>query len=182
MSVKEVLKQVAMFLQLNNLIDANLDDFENLDDQTKRDANILVSSVNEVLCDISTEYMPLVATESITVLDGSFDVENLSKDFYKVAKFGNNDSYKINLNNILAKDGIYDLTYSYLPEVVGLDDKIVFDKRLTKFALSYGVAKEYCLICGNYAEAEMWESKFKNAMLGTTKSAGVASLKHRRWI
>ena len=41
MSVKEVIKQVAILLQLNNLIDANLDDYENLDSQTKKDINIV---------------------------------------------------------------------------------------------------------------------------------------------
>ena len=57
MKVKDVIKQVAIFLGLTNVMDANLDNFDNLDLQTKKDINLILSSVNEVLCDIATDYL-----------------------------------------------------------------------------------------------------------------------------
>ena len=182
MSVKEVIKQVAILLQLNNLIDANLDDYENLDSQTKKDINIVVSCINEVLCDISTDYLMLETTETIDVKEGTFDLANLSKVFYKMISFVPLNEYKIEYNNLLVKDGKYKITYNYLPEIVGLDDDIVYDNRLTIYGLCYGVAKEYCLVCGNYSESEMWESKFISAMQIAVRKSGTVFLKQRRWI
>ncbi|MGN1222383.1 MAG: hypothetical protein ACI4TT_04040 [Christensenellales bacterium] len=182
MSVKEVIKQVAILLQLNNLIDANLDDYENLDSQTKKDINIVVSCINEVLCDISTDYLMLETTETIEVKEGTFDLANLSKVFYKMISFVPLNEYKIEYNNLLVKDGKYKITYNYLPEIVGLDDNIVYDNRSTIYGLCYGVAKEYCLVCGNYSESEMWESKFISAMQIAVRKSGTVFLKQRRWI
>lgn len=182
MSVKEVIKQVAIMLQLYNLIDANLDEFNNLDDQTKRDINVIVSCINEVLCDISTDYLLLETTEDINVENEIFDLSNLQKVFYKVVKFDNTTEYKITYNNLQTKNGKHIITYNYLPEIVNLNSEINYDSRLTLYGLCYGVAKEYCLVCGNYAESEMWESKFNNAMQIAKRKSGSVSLKSRRWI
>ena len=182
MNVKEVIKQVAVLLQLQNVIDANLDDFENLDIQTKKDINLLISSANEVLSDIATEYLPLVSTEKITVKNGKFDLQTLSKQFYKMVDFSNGAYYKKDLDELFANDGDYNITYKYLPSELTIENpEINFDERLTVYALSYGVAREYCMILGNYSESEMWDSKFKNAMQVATRKKDIVKLKIKRW-
>ena len=182
MSVKEIIKQVAILLQLNDLIDANLDDYENLDSQLKKDINVVISCINEVLCDIATDHLLLEATEEIEVIDEMFDLSKLQKVFYKLVKFYDYNAYKIEFNNLITKSGKYKITYNYLPEIVNIDDQINYDSRLTIYAICYGVAKEYCLVCGNYGESEMWESKFNNAMQVAVRKSGCVSLKPRRWI
>lgn len=182
MTVKQIVKQVAVLLQLNDLIDANLDDYQNLDSQLKKDINIIVSCVNEVLCDIATDYLLLENTEEIKVTDGIFDLSKLHKIFYKLVKFYDYNAYQIQYNSLLTKDGTYKITYNYLPEIVNLDDSVCYDARLTLYSICYGVAKEYCLVCGNYGESEMWESKFNNAMQIACRKSGCVTLKPRRWI
>lgn len=182
MSVKEVIKQVAIMLQLYDVIDADLDNYDNLNEQTKRDINIIVSCINEVLCDISTDYLLLETTETIKVVDGSFDLANLKEVFYKLVKFESNHAYSITYNSLQTKDGVYKMTYNYLPNIVKLSDNITYDNRLTIYGLSYGVAKEYCLVCGNYAESEMWESKFVNAMQIACRKPCSVNLAKRRWL
>jgi hypothetical protein len=179
MKVKKIIEQVATLLQLQNVSDANLDDSASFDDQTRRDVNLIVSSLNEVLSDIATDYLPQTETEKIDVQNGEFDLDNLSKPFYKLIKF--DGEYVLKLNKLQAKSGVHIITYSHLPNIVELDDEFSCDSRLTIQAISYGIAKEYCLICGSYDESALWESKFKNAMQVAIKKQSVVELKHRRW-
>ena len=74
MKVNDIVKQVATYLQLTNVMGANLSNFENLDAQTKKDINLIVSSMNEVLTDVATDYLPLFETETVEVQNGSFDL------------------------------------------------------------------------------------------------------------
>lgn len=182
MEVNKVIKQVATLLQLTNVINANFDDFENADSQTKKDVNLILSSINEVLSDVATEFIPLKTSENITVSGGAFDLTTLSNTFYKLAKVHTNKKYSVDFETLIIENGSYKLDYFYLPEEYELDDDIEeFDSRLTVYNLAFGVAAEFCAISGNYSEAEMWNSKFVSAM-ENCKKRRVASLKSRRWL
>jgi hypothetical protein len=183
MEIKDVIKQTATILQLSNVVDANLDNFNNLDAQTKKDVNLLISCINEVLCDIATDYLPLKTTEQIVVSDGEFDLATLSKTFHKVVSIDTSNSYKIEHDCLKIKDGTYQIEYSYLPSIYELQDEITdFDSRLTIHALCFGVAGEFCIVSGNYAESEMWNSRFESAMQVAKRSLKIGELSKRRWI
>ena len=183
MEINKVIKQVATLLQLTNVIDANLDNFENLDAQTKKDINLIISSINEVLSDVATEYIPLKASESITVSGGTFDLTTLENTFYKLHKVKTDKKYVVDFETLHIEDGTYTVEYYYLPEEYELSDDIEdFANTLTVYNLSYGVAGEFCLISGNYSEAEMWNGKFENCMEAIKKPHRVAQLKQRRWL
>ena len=184
MKVKDVIKQVAIFLGLTNVMDANLDNFENLNLQTKKDINLILSSVNEVLCDIATDYLFLEKEENIAVSGGSFDFSNLTEAYYKFVDLKTTKDYKIDFESLKIEDGTYVIRYQYLPKNYALTDTISGFERLTLYALCYGVAEEFCLISGNYSESEMWHSKFENAMNVAQKpvNAKVRTLKNRRWL
>lgn len=182
MNINDVIKIIANLLQLNNLIDADLDSYDTLDAQTQKDINLIVSSTNEVLSDIATDYFPLKATEQIIVSNGSFDLKNLSHDFHKLLSVETTDFYDVEMETLKIKNGSYKLTYSYLPEVLELGDDIEVDKRVTIYALCFGVCAEFCLVSGNYAESEMWNSKYQNAINVCKRSLKMPELKHRRWL
>ena len=182
MNINDVIKIVANLLQLNNLIDADLESYNTLDDQTKKDINLIVSSTNEVLSDIATDYFPLKATEQITVLNGSFDLTTLTHDFHKLLSVATTNAYEVEMETLKIQNGCYKLKYSYLPEVLELGDDIEVDKRVTIFALCFGVCGEFCLVSGNYAESEMWNSKYQNAISVCKRSLKMPRLKNRRWI
>ena len=183
MEIKNVIKQTAVILQLSNVADANLNNFENLDAQTKKDINLLVSCINEVLCDIATDYLPLKYTENITVSGGEFELSNLTKAFHKIINIETSNPYKIELDTLKIADGTYTIQYSYLPEVYTLSGDITdFDSRLTIHALTFGVASEFCIISGNYSESEMWNSRFESSMQIAKRSLKVSELAKRRWI
>ena len=183
MEINDVIKQVATYLQMSNVSSANFSNIQNLDAQTLKDINLILSSVNEVLCDISTDYLPLKTKEQITVSNGSYSLSSLTKDFHKVLSISPCKNYKIRQDVLYIDSGVYDVEYLYLPEVYELGDTITdFDHRLTIYALSFGVAAEYCLICGNYGESEMWNSKFENAMQVAKRKPSVVEVKGRKWL
>ena len=250
MKIKDVIKTVANLLQLNNVLDANLDNIACLDTQTQRDISLIVSCINMVLCDVATDFLPLKAREKIIVQNGSFDLKTLTHDFHKLLSIETIEKYLVENEVLKIKDGSYVITYSYLPKVIELsmisqsvtstnnetyentqqvddnddNDDVVsddyttgssslvyeigdngsgsyvddnakqsdnveiieyiedVDSRLTIYALSFGVAEEFCLISGNYAESEMWNSKYQNALNVCVRSGKIPKLKSRRWI
>ena len=182
MEINDVIKQVATYLQMSNVTGANLENVENLDTQTVRDINLILSCINEVLCDISTDYLPLKASEEITVLNGEFSLSGLSQDFHKLISISPNLPHVIRQNTLYVDSGTYSVEYQYLPEVYEVGDTIEdFDTRLTIYALSFGVAAEFCLISGNYSESEMWNSRFESAMQ-VAKRRNLVNLKGRKWL
>ena len=182
MEIKDVIKEVATLLGLSNVSGANLD-ADSFDSQTQKDINLIISSTNEVLCEVATDFLPLKTKETVTVANGCFDLTTLTHDFHKLVEVDTSESYYVLRENLYIKDGTYDVTYTYLPEIYELNDEIEdIDLRLTLFALSYGVAAEYCLISGNYSESELWASRFNDAMRVATRNTKIPKLKERRWI
>lgn len=182
MEINDVIKEVANMLQLSNVYSANFD-ADSFDTQTQKDINLIVSCINEVLCDIATDHLPLKKTETILVSGGVYQLSNLSNTFHKLIEVKTNKPYNVELENLYIENGTYEITYSFLPDIYEFGDTIEnFDTRLTMYALCFGVAAEYCLISGNYNESEMWNSRFESAMQVAKRKNGLTKLKERRWI
>ena len=185
MEVKNLVKEVANFLQLSNVLAVDLDDeteLAGMDDLTKRDVNLIVSCLNQTLTTIATEYVELLTSENITVQNGQFNLDDLEKKCYKIKKVGNFEKFEIVGNKLKLDDGNYDIIYSYFPEELELDDEFDFYENLSKYAICYGICSEYCLILGDFSQSETWESKFENAMEMAKSQLKVVSIKSRRWL
>ena len=64
-----------------------------------------------------------------------------------------------------------------------LTDDVAFPARISARLLSMGVCAEFLLTCGRYAEAEVWEGKFREGL----RAAGVfrrklCAIRSRRWV
>lgn len=183
MNVDNVIKEVATLLQLTDVVNADLSNFESLGVQTQKDVNLILSSMNEVLSNVATEHLPLKANETIIVTQNAFDLNELSKQFFKLIRVKTQKAYNVDFETLKIENGTYEVEYLYLPEEYQLGDDITeFSKALTVYSLAYGVAGEYCLVGGNYSEAELWNSKFLNAISKFSKPHKTFSLKSRRWL
>ena len=184
MEVKNLVKEVATLLQLSNVLALDLDDVEELqsmDDLTERDVNLIVNCLNQTLTTIATEYIELLTSENITVVNGEFDLDDLEKNFYKIKRVENNEKFEIVDNKLRLNNGNYKIIYSYYPEELELNDEFDFYENLSKYAICYGICSQYCLILGDFAQSETWESKFENAMEMAKSQLKVMSIKNRRW-
>ena len=149
-----------------------------------RNLNLLIRCFNLVYSEISSDYIPLIYKETITV-NGEFDLNNLSKKFYKIIKLEKNNKeildFEIYSNTLFAKEGVYTITYRYTPEYATLNSNIEnFNGKVLDRIFAYGLNKEYCYISGLYSEAESWKNKFEDSMKLILNKTSF-SLPKRRW-
>lgn len=184
MQVKDLVKEVANFLQLNNVLDLDFEDseqMEQIDAVTQRDINLIVKCLNQVLTRIATEHVELLNIEDIVINNGIFDLDMLSKQFFKIKKLGNNEKFDLVEKQLYAQNGKYQILYSYLPTEYDFDDDLDIYKNLSKYAICYGICSEYLMILGDFSQSETYESKFENAMEVAKSNLKIAEIKHRRW-
>lgn len=48
--------------------------------------------------------------------------------------------------------------------------------------MAYGVAAEYCLICGNFEESECWENRYKDEIERLRPHERPRDIRARRWV
>lgn len=189
MTVKSVLKAVCVFLQKDELLETNLFDGEvdPTNDQTK-EIEHLVRCLNLVLSEISSDYIPLLKTEEIVSTDGRVLFSQFPKnvlDIYKIVnKFNLTQQFKTFSTYLETAPGELKITYSFEPEKLSqLDDSIEdFSQKVGERIIAYGVAMEYCFICGLHDDASIWEKRFKDGLLIAARKKSTIRLPKRRWI
>lgn len=157
-----------------------------LNSQSEKNLRIILDCINIAYLHICTEKYLLYKTESITVTNNCFDIDNLSQKLFKIKDITNAYGYvkiKLDAKKILLPNGTYTIKYAYLPQELNFDDEInSFNGKLTLLALSYGVCGKFCLIKNLFEEAESWESKFEKSLTQSFKKIGEIKIKSRRWI
>lgn len=73
------------------------------------------------------------------------------------------------------------VTYSYAPARAALDGETAFSGKISARLLSYGVACEYLLSGGRYAEAAVREEKFRAALSAAGLARRKLCVSARRW-
>ena len=86
-------------------------------------------------------------------------------------------------DRFLAEDGIYNVTYRYLPGVLEEDDDLPFPADVGVKAVAYGAACEYCLINGRNNDAVKWQALFEKQTerLEERKTRGAGVMPARGW-
>ena len=82
-------------------------------------------------------------------------------------------------------DGVSsEIFYRYQPdEISSLEDELEnFSNKVTEKIFAFGVAMEYCFIQGLYDDAQIWEKRFKDALLIRASKKSNMKLPARRWI
>lgn len=168
---KEILKLSATFLGLYDVVAYLNNPTQNMSEDTKKQLDELLIYMNYILREVTKEYYPLSCEEEIysnsqceilfsnfskniisikSVLnDNNFATYNIYPTYIKVGK--PNTKYKVSFNYVL-------------DSVKSFDSEVVLPLGLEPFIISYGIASEYATSKLQYDEANMWESKFKNAL------------------
>lgn len=71
--------------------------------------------------------------------------------------------------------------YTYSPKEKEWGDESEFAGKISARLMSFGVACEFCLTNGQYAEAAMWEKKFREALRAANAPMRKLSVRSRRW-
>ena len=82
----------------------------------------------------------------------------------------------------LPGSGTYTVVYTYAPAAPQIGGETAFSDKVSARLLAFGVAKEYLLSAGRYAEATVWESKFREALQKAGLSRRKLCVRARRWV
>ncbi len=188
MKLKEAVYYAAMFMQLDNVCAALENSGGETDEETEKEIDRLVRCANLVLNEAASDYLPLKTTETVRAGDGLFvKYTELSKpiiDLFSVTdKSGRNVKIKQYFDRmIFPYEGEFDVTYSYAPAPVKLDDELPYTERLGARAVAYGTASEYAIISGMTDEAVLWDKRFKDALGLSSAVKRELRLPKRRWL
>lgn len=177
--MKEVLCLAAELLGLGQAVV----DAEGHESETER----LLLAANLCYDEIAGEYLPLIATEKVSVSSGFIPFASLNKRCQSVCAVtdeqGEKMRFRVRADGVFVKGTSVSVTYRYLPEpaassAVALD----FDEgRLPPRVIAYGTAAEYSLIEGFYQEAVLWEKRYRDSLLALTGRKTALRLPQRRW-
>lgn len=189
MTIKGILKTACVFLQKEDLLEVlELDGTEESTEAQQKEINHLLRCLNLVLSEISTDYIPILKTEKVYCSNGIVEISNLSKkvlDVYKIEnKFNLTQPFKAFSDRVETSPGDLKITYSYEPDKLesltnSLDE---FSQKLSERIVAYGVAMEYCFICGLHDDASIWEKRFKDGLIIAARKKSEIRLPKRRWI
>lgn len=146
----------------------------------------LLYCINAVEDELARYYFPLTHTEAISSENGFFAFSSFAYTPIKilgVKSGGRETDYKLLKDGLSAQGGEIEVTYNYVPYPKTMEDSSdfgdIFDGEITVL----GAAAEYCLICGEAALAEVWETRYRESIDRARRINGRgAHLPPRRWV
>lgn len=190
MNVVEIIKLTATYLQLNHLLQTTtLGGTSEPTSENIEEINLLLKCVNLVNNIIAGEYFKLTKCTTIKSDNGMVYYDQLAsgnklnqilsvKDVY-----GSKKMYRSFDTYLKTTSGVLEVTYSYVPNAVVLNDTITsYATKISERIFAYGVASEYCYIMSLYDDAAMWDSRFKGSLQSVISKKSDMTLKQRRWL
>lgn len=189
--VIDVIKLCAVFLRLDSVLDLPVLGGEGVQEpeekeQSEKELSLLLRCMNLVSNEIAADYFPLKATETLTAAEGSIQYTDFSKtplDIYSVRKEGAACPFKLYPTELVTGEGEFTVDYTYLPKKAELLEELDFSEgKINRRIMAYGLAAEYCLICGMYEEAIIWDKRYKDSLKAAARTLRSFRLPIRRWL
>ncbi len=181
MTVKEVLYQAALLVGATDaatFLDGSSTAGEN-------EANVLLRCLNFVENEVALDYLPLCSEETFESETGVIPFEKLALAATRIVSVkdesGNSVAFKSFPDYIKTQPGKVTVAYTYTPKEKALGDEMEYSRLASKRLFAYGVAAEYCLACGLYEEAAVWDKKYKEAIGAAYEAHPPRRLASRRW-
>lgn len=123
---------------------------------------------NAVENELARSYFPLINGESIEAVSGKVNFSDFSYSPVKITAVkcgGKPVQYSLKPQYIATDADSVWVEYWYVPAVKTIDDDSEYDgTEVGELLVAYGAASEYCLINGESSAAELWESKYRDAI------------------
>lgn len=154
------------------------------DGQPDATAKKVVQCANCVIEQLYCDFATALTTCQVTSQNGVIDVSAMR--FNRVVSLtdslGNNVPYRYTEGGIAVPDGTYTLTYALLPPKTQWEEEVKLPSpRITERIVAYGVVAEYFFQTGDYAAANAWESRFKNALRLASVKTSSMNMPVGRW-
>lgn len=143
--------------------------------------------INAAEDELARYYFPLKCTETLNADEANTfnfsDFSNTPVRILKVSSGGKAIEYELKTNCLTAKAQEIEVTYYYAPAKKTIGGRSEFGNLGDGNITSLGAAAEYCLICGEASMAEVWETRYREAIDRARKLHSTdAYIPPRRWI
>lgn len=184
MKVKEVIKEAAFLVGDEEVVSA-LESAETVtDEEVQKRIDALLNCYNLILHETATEYLPIRKTAPVN--GGKTEYSALPYPAIEVIGVydgcGKSVEYKTFPSYFVAEDSAATVVYDAAPNEQALADDFAYaDTRIGKRVFAYGVACEYCLITGRYAEAGNFNQKYRAGAEGAPVRKGRIIRRAKTW-
>lgn len=147
--------------------------------------------INATEDELARYYFPLKCTETLVSKNDNLfyfsDFLHTPVRILGVKSSGAEIKFELCTNYITAGAAEIEITYMYAPAKKTIYDSSEFGDMGDGNITALGAAAEYCLICGEASLAEMWETRYREAIDRVRKVADKAEAQRayippRRWI
>lgn len=184
MIIKDVIKTVAVFLNLTN-VTAYLDDNGTPSATTLSTVDLLTRLSNLAISELASSYVPMTCSETVNSHDGKIVFANLTHNATRILsvknEFGYDAEFKLYPEYVKVFGGTYTVEYEYAPSNYSLNDTVGFNDKITAALLGYGVAAEYCVTQGMFEEAVLWRTRYTEGVERVVLPKG-RTIKGRCWL
>ena len=188
MKAKDIIKNVCMYLGKEDILQSNIfkDGGQEPEPFATLEVDKMVECLNLINEEIAFSYLPIIKEKEIKLKNGEIEVKDIDENIMEIigikTKLGKNVKYRYANNKIVCLATNVIVRYKVYPEKVTIDSlSEEFGGLLSERIIAYGVASEYCYLEMLYDDATVWESRFKNALLFSSRKKGEIVLKKRVW-
>lgn len=188
MTAKEIIKNVCIYLGKEEILNSSFFDpnGQELTSKEQADLNKMLESLNFVIEEIATDYLPILKTKQVELNDGAMLLKNIDDNLQEITSIktlsGKTLRYALSCDKLICLASKVEITYKVYPNRVQMEQQVEsFGGKLSARVIAYGVASEYCYLEMLYDDASIWEARFKNALLVAQRKKGELKLKKRGW-
>ena len=180
----EILRLACDFTQNPLREKLNSTDISSLTTAESKVADSYLNCLNLVIGEICEQYSPVTTEEILEVNNLKLTFDQFSKKPLNIFSVKNTKGrkirYKIFDKYILVFADKAKIIYSYSPEAATLVSDI--DLMIPARIIAYGVAREYFLLQGQGADADIYENRFKESLKLFISKKTAVRLPRRRWL
>ncbi len=184
LQVEDVVMLAAELVGARECVDRALSGKGDEADQSVCDA--ILRAYNMVESEIATDYAPIVCEQAIHCAQGKYEYDSLKRaPVYIIGVFdglGRAVDVKLSATYFEVKNGSYTVRYAAFPVSKDIGDECELPCAISERTIAYGIAAEYCVQNGRYAENAVWEKKYKTALAAALKARGGMVMNARRWV
>lgn len=147
--------------------------------------SLLISCANQVSSIIATEYLHIYKTKSVSTTTGIINFSDIDLngviDIVYIRSCGVDMSFEVVDGEVHIAPGNYKIKYISQPQTLSIESVVSDFPKLSPRIFAYGVAAEYLFIKGNIDDAESWNKRFEDGILGVLRLKPSRIMPVRRW-
>jgi hypothetical protein len=157
------------------------------DEEVTRLEYTMLYCFNAVMDELARGYFPVKTTQAMTSQIGQFafaDFEHKPIKVVRVLCDGRKTDWRLFPEFIKTRETSVTIEYEYVPDKAAEDDEFYYpDASVGERLVTFGMAAEYLLICGEVESANCWEARYRTEIdrllsLRTVKER----IMPRRWL